>query len=272
MFGLTTILILGTLAQSALGTVRDVPDSRTIGLKFGDTANDYVLFQPAMEPLEESFTVCGWVRKLLSGYNRRGWFAYGTSTHNEEIYISDNGDNRIFGVHVDMSSKVAGALGAWKHHCITWSATSQVYQVYYEGELIETKATASGTKLGMDGYMVFGNEFDSYGGGFVDAESFAGELFKANVFNRELSSKEIKEMNSEGFCSEVEEKYGRTRYLKWSDFLLEERSGNVTEIDVGCGTKTKGSRWDVLFLESFYNKVLTKELLESLRSNWNVLG
>ena len=270
MFGLTTILILGTLAQSALGTVRDVPDSRTIGLKFGDTAKDHVLFQPAMEPLEESFTVCGWVRKLLSGDRR--WFAYGTSADTQEIFISDNGHNHIFGVHLDMTSKVAGALGAWRHHCITWSATSKVYQAYYEGKLIGTTATASGTKLGMDGYMVFGNEFDSYGGGFKDEESFAGELFKANVFNRELSSEEINEMNSEGFCSEVEEKYGRTRYLKWSDFLLEERSGNVTEINVGCGTKRIGSRWDVLFLESFYNKVLTKELLESLRSNWNVLG
>ena len=37
-----------------------------------------------------------------------------------------------------------------------------------------------------------------------------------------------------GLCSEVEEIYGRSRYLKWKDMLLEEKSGNVTEIDVGC--------------------------------------
>merc|ERR1712224_1041783 len=106
-------------------------------------------------------------------------------------------------------------------------------------------------------------------GGFADHNTFGGELFKVNVFTRELKAEEIKEMFSEGMCSEVEESYGRTRYLKWSDFLLEERSGNVTEIDIRCGTDR--NRWDVLYLDSFYNKQLTKDLIQSLRSSWDIL-
>ena len=118
--------------------------------------------------------------------------------------------------------------------------------------------------------MVLGNEFDSYGGGFGSDNVFGGEAFKINVFNRELTGAEIKEMKDGGICSTVEEKYGRDRYLKWSDFLLEERSGNVTEIDVGCDDEH--SRWDILLTATFQNKTLTREMIDSLRSGWDILG
>ena len=118
--------------------------------------------------------------------------------------------------------------------------------------------------------MVLGNEFDSYGGGFGSDNVFGGEVFKINVFNRELTGAEIKEMKDGGMCSTVEEKYGRDRYLKWSDFLLEERSGNVTEIDVGCDDEH--SRWDILLTATFLNKTLTQEMIDSLRSGWDILG
>ena len=81
---------------------------------------------------------------------------------------------------------------------------------------------------------MLGNEFRSYGGDF--RYPFGGELFKVNLFDEELSAAEVKEMADGGLCSEVEEKYGRSRNLKWEDMLLEEKSGNVTEIDVGCST------------------------------------
>ena len=145
-----------------------------------------------------------------------------------------------------------------------------MFRVYHEGELVGSDATAANTKLGLDGYVALGNDLDTYGGGFTDGDAFGGLLFKANVFNRELTAEEIKEMFLGGVCSEVEEKYGRTAYLKWSDFLLDERSGNVTEVDVGCSSGR--SRWDVLFLDSFYNKVLSLELIDKLRNNWDILG
>ena len=79
----------------------------------------------------------------------------------------------------------------------------------------------------------------NYGDGFQDTNAFGGELFKANVFSKELSASEVQDMWKGGLCSEVEEKYGRTRYLKWEDILLEDKSGNVTEIDVGCYPEVK---------------------------------
>ena len=59
------------------------------------------------------------------------------------------------------------------------------------------------------------------------------------MFAKELEAAEVREMKEGGMCSEVEEKYGRGRYLKWEDLLLEERTGNVTEIDVGCNSEVR---------------------------------
>merc|ERR1712159_271603 len=99
-------------------------------------------------------------------------------------------------------------------------------------------------------------------------------------------------MADSGLCSQVEEKYGRTRYLKWEDIVLEGRSGNVTEIDVGCSSEEDGrdeggesrtqdckceqettlSRWDLLRGREFYNRTVTGDLVEELRQTWDILG
>ena len=50
------------------------------------------------------------------------------------------------------------------------------------------------------------------------------------------------------------------------------RSGNVTEIDVGCRDEEIHPIWDVLYDKVYYNKVLTKDLLNTLRSSWDQLG
>ena len=57
------LMILGTLILQV--EVRGIPksripESRTIGLKFGITAEDYVLFKPNMQ---ESHSICGWTKK-----------------------------------------------------------------------------------------------------------------------------------------------------------------------------------------------------------------
>ena len=265
------LTIIGSLYLQVQGSVRGAPDSRTIGLKFGLTAEDYVLLKPNMQPLEESYSVCGWTKKDVTDRGARCWFSYGTSSEDNEISMSSEGFFFSFGKDLDLRKTLADSIdGTWRHQCATWSTSTQMFRVYHEGELVGSDASAANTKLGLDGYVALGNDLDTYGGGFTDGQAFGGILFKANVFNRELKAEEIKEMFLGGVCSNIEEKYGRTAYLKWSDFLLDERSGNVTEVDVGCSSGK--SRWDVLYLDSFYNKVLSLELIEKLRNNWDILG
>ena len=231
MLCLSTLLAILGLLLAADSSVDEpaqrLEERRYRGLKFGATNQDYVLFKPRMEPVQDSYSLCGWVKKILSGVHKC-WFAYGTSSDVNEIYLADNGWFYTLSTTVDMSSKVADKLGTWRHICLTWSVTTRAASVYYDGLLIGSLTTPSGKKLGLDGYIVLGNEFDSYGGGFQDDNAFGGEVFKVNLFDKELSAAEVKEMADGGLRSEVEEKYGRSRYLKWEDILLEEKSGNVT--------------------------------------------
>ncbi|XP_063687168.1 serum amyloid P-component-like [Bolinopsis microptera] len=295
----TLLAILGLLL--AADSSVDEPGQRLVerryrGLKFGATNQDYVLFKPRMEPVQESYSVCGWVKKIQSSdSNWRCWFAYGTSSDVNEIISADIRYFLTLSTYVHMSSKVTDQLGTWIHVCLTWSLTTRAASVYYDGLLIGSSTTPSGRKLGLDGYVVLGNEFDTYGGGFNNANAFGGELFKVNMFDKELSAAKVKEMADGGLCSGVEEKYGRSRYLKWEDMLLEEKSGDVTEIDVGCtpepkekdevvetnstedceceqGNGTTFSRWDLLRGEKFFNKTVSVELVKEMKQAWDVLG
>ena len=94
--------------------------------------------------------------------------------------------------------------------------------------------------------------------------------------------------------------------------LLEQRNGNITEVDPGCpvrschakkeeettnetekpipgspdsrsdadeknGTacecrKKELTRWDILYSEEFFNRTLTENLLEQITSYWDILG
>ena len=291
----TLLAILGLLL--AADSSVDEPGERLVerryrGLKFGATNQDYVLFKPRMEPVQEAYSLCGWVKTILSG-GVKYWFAYGTSSDVDEIRLADIGRFYTLSTNVDMSSKVTVQLGTWRHVCLTWSLTTREISVYYDGLLIGSVTTPSGKKLGLDGYVVLGNEFNSYGGNFNFP--FGGELFKVNLFDKELSAAEVKEMADGGLCSEVEEKFGRSRYLKWEDILLEEKSGNVSEIDVGCtpepekkdevvetnstedceceqGNGTTFSRWDLLRGENFFNKTVSVKLVEELKQTWEILG
>ena len=304
---LSLLLLLGTLATTTADSASDDAGQRLVerrykGLKFGATAQDYVLLKPRMEPLDESFSVCGWVKKMRPGVSK-WWFAYGTSSNVEEILSEDDGYFQTLNIDVDMRSKVTEQLGIWRHVCYTWSLATRAASVYFDGILLGSSTTPSGKKLGLDGYLVLGNEFDSYGGGFGDNNAFGGELFKMNAFDKELEAAEVKEMADAGKCSDVEEKYGRSRYLKWEDLLLEEKSGNVTEIDVGCTpelTEERGeepteedgeeetnsteececeqrngtvfSRWDLLRGDKFFNKTVSVELVEELKQAWDILS
>ena len=227
----TLLAILGLLlaAESSV----DEPGQRLIerryrGLKFGATNQDYVLFKPSMEPVQESYSLCGWVKKILSGGSKY-WFAYGTSGYSgsyEEIRSADYGAFYTLSTGVDMSSKVTVQLGTWRHVCFTWSLATRAASVYYDGLLLGSVTTPSGRKVGLDGYIVLGNEFDSYGSTLNNP--FGGELFKMNLFDKEMSAAEVKEMADGGLCSEVEEKYGRSRYLKWED-----HSGSAAGREIG---------------------------------------
>ena len=208
-------------------------DRRRNALKFGSTFQDYIMFRPDMSPLANASTVCAWVKKLSSrGYSC--WLSYATSSHDHEMLITDSGVyNYFLDVNLKLGRKINPSLGEWNHYCLAWSTTSNTRKVYFNGELIGQGPTPPRT-LSPDGILLFGHERHYDGGSLHKYEIFGGELFKVNFFAKELVAEEVREMKDAGLCSDIEERYGRVRYLRWEDLLLEERQGNVTEVDPGC--------------------------------------
>ena len=241
-------------------------------LKFGQTENDYVMFQQNMSKFETGFTVCSWVRKLRN-VEVPTWFSYAVSNEKYEIQISDMGDRtRIFGVTANLASLYTVTPGTWFHNCLSWDSATSTRDVYIDGVKIDSAATPAGRTLGQGGTIVLGNEQDSGPGlGMDHVNTLSGELFKLNMFTRKLSDSEIKEMALD-MCSEVEMKYGDERGLKWEVILQKTKYGNVTEIIAGPQCKSFSNLWSKL--EAITDKInstmaLNSELNETILEQQN---
>ena len=94
--------------------------------------------------------------------------------------------------------------------------------------MIGEKTSPGGTLI-LGGYVVIGNEAYSTGlRGGGPGYQFGGELTKLNIFSKELSAEEVREMWEGGIFSRVEMNHQDTRYIKWEDILTWERTGTVT--------------------------------------------
>ena len=195
---LSLLFLLGVLTKESLSEKvqqQRLVDRRYNGLQFGATNQDYVLFKTRMDPLEESYSLCGWVKKRRASASPF-WFAYSVPVNDNEIHSTDNGLARTLGTEADMRSKVTVELGVWTHRCFTWSFSTRTFNVYHNGRLLTSALTPSARKLSVEGYVVLGNEFERYGGSFNFP--FGGDLFKVNVFDKELDASQVKAMADAG--------------------------------------------------------------------------
>ena len=197
-----------------------------------------------MGPLHEAFSVCSWVRSLITAGDP-SWLSYAVNSGSvNEILISDDGYyNFIFGGNSDLRSYFSSlsGTGTWFHYCYTWSYSSRTMAVYLNGQYIHSTTTSSSRGLQTGGYLVIGNDQNgSPGSGMSSSYIFGGEIFKLNLFSKELSSSEVQEM-SQHKCSDVERDYGDTRIIKWEDILSLTRNGHITDIDSGCKATGKNN-------------------------------
>ena len=194
-----------------------------------------------MQPFSEEFSLCSWIRKLRGGSNPT-WFSYATSNSNHnEIFIDDDGrQNYIFNdITKNVQSQAGVAVGEWYHYCLCWSLASRTATIHHNGKQTGSFSTPSGRRLTAGGYLVLGQDQDSYGGSFDTSQAFGGELYKLNIFSTRLSSSEVSELYSTGRCSDIEKKHDETRKLKWEQILQQTRTGDVSEIVEICGLEKK---------------------------------
>ena len=164
------------------------------------------------------------------------WISYAAITGStNEFLVSDNGQyNYIFGRNFDLESEFSVPSGTWYHYCFSWSSSTRTQRVYLNGHLIGRESTDSSRNFQTSGYLVIGNDQDgSPGTGMATDNIFGGELYKLNIFSKELSSSEVQDM-AINKCSEVEETYGDLRNIKWEDILRKKRSGEISEVATIC--------------------------------------
>ena len=81
----------------------------------------------------------------------------------------------------------------WQHLCLTWENTQGVMKLYKDGQFTEqvTKNATKNYVLKAGGFLVLGQEQDSFGGGFDRKQTFHGRLASVNIWDKVLSEGDI---------------------------------------------------------------------------------
>ena len=82
--------------------------------------------------------------------------------------------------------------GYWHHICATWENTAGSWNFYIDGVLVVNgENVQKGHVIKNNGIVILGQDQDNYGCGFQQVQSFKGEIFGMNMWNKVLSSSEI---------------------------------------------------------------------------------
>ena len=116
----------------------------------------------------------------------------------------------------------------WYHICTTWENTAGSWNFYVDGELWENGVgLETGHVIDNNGIFILGQDQDSYGSGFERSQSFFGQMYGVNMWNRVLTKEEISHMSTN--CS-----YGVGNYLRWSDFVTGLHGGVTVTSPATC--------------------------------------
>ena len=273
------VLIVVLVALSQLVTSHEI---KFTALRFGNNTDSFILTQPDLTPLRDALSICAWIKRSGDHNNvRQFWLSYVTSANLPEILISDTARS-YFLQDITTYTRPNRTIGRWNHICTTWGYTTRIKYVYYDGQQIGSERTTTERKLGVPGSLMLGQLHYYYGGGGIRSNYyFGGELYDMNIFSTQLSADQVKEMYSQGRCSNYSQTFGQETFLRWKDVLLLERHGNVTDVEMSeCDhthpteeTTTDGveKKWQFLRGTNFYNKVVSEELISDIRARLELL-
>ena len=180
------------------------------------------------------------------------------------LYIGDNGYfNNVANTDLQLQSIFNRALGTWFHLCMTWSNTDKTVRVYLDGREVGSAVTER-AELEAGTSMCLGNQAHTMK---RSLNTFGGELFKLNIYNRVLAETEIKNMASD-LCSCQEEMLASIKVLSWGQVLsyhVNGKSGEVSKISTRCkDEKLTATRNGTLYLEE-KTRNLQEQLTEAHR-------
>jgi hypothetical protein len=109
----------------------------------------------------------------------------------------------------------------WHHLSFTWESSSGKVILFIDGiKKGEISAVSSGESIVHTGALVFGQDQDSYKGGFQQRQSFKGNITSLNMWDRALTASEVSVLASK--CPNEE-----GNVVQWSQLMSLPKSGNV---------------------------------------------
>ncbi|XP_076647342.1 sushi, von Willebrand factor type A, EGF and pentraxin domain-containing protein 1 isoform X1 [Halictus rubicundus] len=156
---------------------------------------DYVRMNgPAVNIAE--LTTCLWLQSKDT-FNYGTVLSYATRYYDNTFTLTDYNGLVVYinGQKVVTDIKVND--GHWHFVCITWESENGTWNVFIDGLLRDNGSRfAKKTVIQGNGTLVIGQEQDRVGGGFSESESFLGKITLLDVWDRILSSADIKRLFS----------------------------------------------------------------------------
>ena len=236
-------------------------------LQFGANNNSYVLLMPDLTPARDEVTVCSWVKRMSNHRDSwQFWLSFATRKNAYELNLSDVGNLYFLQdlTYNTLPNETLTTIDEWHHICATWGFSNHTTFIYFDGELAGTKSTWPDRKLRNPGSLMLGQFHSGYGGGKIEENGyFGGQLYDLNIYSKQLTGVQIKDMFDQNRCSSNMnmQTFGKERIIQWKEILKEEKHGNVTEVLLDCA-----SGWDVLYKDEFYNKEISENLIEDLET------
>ncbi|WP_299526967.1 choice-of-anchor D domain-containing protein [Winogradskyella sp.] len=216
------ILDLFDTADNQFGSPRDI--STKLQIHF-DGRNDYVQDSNIIGEWGE-ITLMGWIKLDADGSGDR--FLFGQN--NIYVRILSNGylQANISGTTVNYSTTIP--TGRWTHISLSYSASSETYNLYVNGENVRNGSKSGVLNSDTSAFTMSKHPVNS-------AQYFKGYLDEIRLFNKALSSEEIRkiiyqEIEDNGYIRGTEIPLD-IETLSWSDLVkyyrLDSFKGNITD-------------------------------------------
>ncbi|XP_026284194.1 sushi, von Willebrand factor type A, EGF and pentraxin domain-containing protein 1 isoform X1 [Frankliniella occidentalis] len=161
----------------------------------------------------DKITACMWLQSK-DGFNYGTAFSYATKHQFNMFTLTDYNGFVLYVNGNKIVTDVSTNDGLWHHVCVTWQSNLGLWSIYLDGFLSDSGAMLSpNSKVNGGGKFVVGQEQDSLGSSFSEAESLIGRIYRLDLWDEILSAAKIHQIAKE--CHQSLE----GSLIKWTDFL-----------------------------------------------------
>lgn len=99
--------------------------------------------------------------------------------------------------HINYFMFIFVEIGKWQHICFLWSSVTSSGKIYVEGTKLESTVTVRDAEgkgkwpIPGKGIAIIGQDQDTLGGAFQTEESYEGEIFDLQIWDKELEEDKI---------------------------------------------------------------------------------